>query len=415
MKFIRLTWESFLFAAKALRSNLLRTTLSLAGVSIGIFAIITVFTLVDSLERNIRKDMSFIGSDVIYIQKFPWGFGGGEYPWWKYFQRKPNTVSDFKFLKKNLKNAKGVCMMAFRGNITAKHGSDNMKGLLLMGTSYDLNVVRDLIIEEGRYFTQQEFESARDVAVIGAEIAEVLFPNQYPVGKKISVKGLKYNIIGVMEKEGKTLFGNNPNDTRIIVPYGSFSKLYLLGRKGIEPSIAAKGFEEDEGLHELEGEIKGLLRPKRGLKPIQEDDFAINRTESFSDAITSLFGFINTAGWVIGGFSILVGGFGIANIMFVSVRERTSLIGIQKSLGAKDYFIMFQFLFESIFLSLIGGISGLGLVYLVTLIPMGSLEIILSLENIVWGLLISSIIGILFGIIPAWVAARMSPVEAMRQ
>ena len=167
---------------------------------------------------------------------------------------------------------------------------------------------------------------------------------------------------------------------------------------------------------ELEGEIQGLIDdPKEELKPTQEDDFAINRTESFSDAITSLFGFINTAGWVIGGFSILVGGFGIANIMFVSVRERTSLIGVQKSLGAKDYFIMFQFLFEAIFLSLIGGISGLGLVYLVTLVPMGSLEIILSLENIVWGLLISSIIGILFGIIPAWVAARMSPVEAMRQ
>ncbi|MDX2301985.1 MAG: ABC transporter permease [Microscillaceae bacterium] len=415
MKFLRLIWESFLFALKALRSNLLRTTLSLAGVSVGIFAIISVFTMVDSLERTIRKDMSFIGSDVMYVQKFPWGFGGGEYPWWKYFQRKPNTISDFKFLKKNLKNAQGVCLMAFRGNITAKHSNNSMQGLLLMGTSYDLNIVRDVIIDQGRYFTLQEVESARDVAVIGAEIAEVLFPNRYAIGKNISIRGLKYTIIGVMEKEGKTLFGDNPNDTRIIVPYGSFSKLFLLGRKGIEPSIAVKGFPEDEGLNELEGEIKGLLRPKRGLRPTQEDDFALNRTQSFSDAITSLFAVISFAGSIIGGFSILVGGFGIANIMFVSVKERTNLIGIQKSLGARNYFILFQFLFESIFLSLIGGLVGLGLVYLITFIPLGSLELILTFKNSLIGLIIASCIGVLFGIIPAYVAARMNPVEAIRQ
>ncbi|MEO1655512.1 MAG: ABC transporter permease, partial [Bacteroidota bacterium] len=306
------------------------------------------------------------------------------------------------------------CLMAFRGNVTAKQNSNNSQGLLLMGTSYDLNVVRDIIIDQGRYFTRSETESGRDVTIIGSQIAKDLFPNTYPIGKTISVRGRKLVVIGVMQEEGSTLFGQNPNDTRIIVPYGSFGKLYLLGRKGIEPRIAIKGFEDDEGLYQLEGEIKGLLRPRRNLSPREEDDFAINRTELFVNLITSLFSFISTVGWWISGFSIAVGGFGIANIMFVSVRERTNIIGIQKALGAKNYFILFQFLFEAIFLSLIGGMLGLFLVYLVTFIPLGSLKLVLSFENIAFAVILSSVIGILSGIIPALIAAFMRPVEAIR-
>jgi putative ABC transport system permease protein len=175
-----------------------------------------------------------------------------------------------------------------------------------------------------------------------------------------------------------------------------------------------KGKPEDEGLVELEAEIVGLLRTKRGLKPTQTTNFSINRPEAATKAVSGLFGVITIAGWVIGSFSILVGGFGIANIMFVSVKERTNLIGIQKSLGAKNYFILFQFLFEAIFLSLIGGLVGIGLVYLLSFISLGSLDIILSPQNIILGLSVSSIIGVAAGIIPALGAARMDPVEAIR-
>ena len=190
--------------------------------------------------------------------------------------------------------------------------------------------------------------------------------------------------------------------------------MYYTGRNGLEPTIAAKGMESDIGLVALENEMTGLMRAKRGLKPTQEDNFSLNKTEFIQNAIGSIFDVISVAGWVIGGFSILVGGFGIANIMFVSVRERTNIIGIQKSLGAKNYFILFQFLFEAMCLSLIGGITGIILVYLLSFMPLGSLDLILSFTNIILGLGVSSIIGIVAGIVPATLAARMDPVEAIR-
>ena len=190
--------------------------------------------------------------------------------------------------------------------------------------------------------------------------------------------------------------------------------MYYTGRDGLEPTIAAKGRDTDVGLVALENEMAGLLRAKRGLKPTQENNFALNKTEFIQNAIGSIFDVISVAGWVIGGFSILVGGFGIANIMFVSVRERTNIIGIQKSLGARNYFILFQFLFEAVCLSLIGGGSGILLVYLLSFVPLGSLDLILSFNNIILGLGVSSAIGVVAGIVPATLAARMDPVEAIR-
>jgi putative ABC transport system permease protein len=190
--------------------------------------------------------------------------------------------------------------------------------------------------------------------------------------------------------------------------------MYYTGRDGLEPTIAAKGRDTDVGLVALENEMAGLLRAKRGLKPTQEDNFALNKTEFIQNAIGSIFDVISVAGWVIGGFSILVGGFGIANIMFVSVRERTNIIGIQKSLGARNYFILFQFLFEAVCLSLIGGGSGILLVYILSFVPLGTLDLILSFNNIILGLGVSSAIGVVAGIVPATLAARMDPVEAIR-
>jgi putative ABC transport system permease protein len=190
--------------------------------------------------------------------------------------------------------------------------------------------------------------------------------------------------------------------------------MYYTGRDGLEPTISAKGRDTDVGLVALENEMAGYLRAKRGLKPTQENNFALNKTEFIQNAIGSIFDVISVAGWVIGGFSILVGGFGIANIMFVSVRERTNIIGIQKSLGARNYFILFQFLFEAVCLSLIGGGSGILLVYLLSFIPLGSLDLVLSFNNIILGLGVSSAIGVVAGIVPATLAARMDPVEAIR-
>ncbi|GHB85416.1 ABC transporter permease [Persicitalea jodogahamensis] len=412
MKFIRQILESFRFAWQALRGNLTRTILSLLGVTVGIFAIVAVFTIVDSLERNIKESMSFIGDKVIYVQKWPWGFGNGEYAWWRYFQWPDPSYREYKYLYDNLENASAVAIMDFKGNATVKNGSNSMNALI-QGISYNYNEISDITIADGRYFSPIETDAGRQVAIIGADIAETLFPGGNPLGKEFKLAGNRFVVAGVQEKKGESLieFGGPP-DTKCFIPYNAFAKLFQSGRPN--PDIVVKGYESDEGLYEVEAEVTGLMRTIRGIKPRDDNNFSINRPEAAAQAISGLFGVLTLAGWVIGSFSILVGGFGIANIMFVSVKERTNLIGIQKSLGAKNYFILCQFLFEAVMLSLVGGLVGIFIVYLLTFMPLGSLEVVLLPKNVALGLGVSSVIGILSGIVPAMLAARMDPVEAIR-
>lgn len=385
------------------------------GVTIGIFAIIAVFTLVDSLEKSIKDSLNFLGSNNINVEKWPYGLGGGPYPWWKYMRRPHPNFAEFEYLKENVVNAAGISIIGVKENVTAKHKSNSSTELSLVGVSYGHKDVYDIPIDKGRYFTQNEVVSARNVAVIGYRSAKELFPNGNPIGKEIKLKGLKFYVIGTIEEEGDSFLGAPSNDDNVYLPYAALMKMYYSGRRrGIEPSITVKGLETDIGLAELEAELQGLMRRKRGLRPKQEDNFALNRPEAIANFIGSTFDVIGIAGWIIGSFSILVGGFGIANIMFVSVRERTNIIGIQKSLGAKNYFILFQFLFESVFLSLLGGGIGIFLVYLLSFLSLGSLELSLSIANVTIGLGVSAAIGMASGIIPAALAARMDPVMAIR-
>ncbi|MDX1903578.1 MAG: ABC transporter permease [Thermonemataceae bacterium] len=410
---LRLIWESFSFAIQALRANLLRTILSLLGVTVGIFAIITIFTIVDSLERSIRQSLTFLGDKVIYVQKWPWIFGP-DYPWWRYINRPVASLEEMEFLEQNLKNASGVAFYAVKGNATVKHISNNIEGISIIGATYGYSKVSEVKIRDGRYFSLQEIEAGKNVTLIGDDVAKELFPLGTPLGKEISIKGRKFTVIGVMEREGENFLGAPRRDIQCIVPYTMFEKLYKVSVFGVQPTISLKGFDDDEGLLKLEGEIRGLLRAKRGLKPTEDDDFALNRPEMIAQEVGKIFSVISFSGAIIGSFAILVGVFGIANIMFVSVKERTNIIGIQKSLGAKNYFILFQFLFEAIFLSLIGGGIGIFLVWLVTLIPQDSLALKMSFNNIMTGFVVSAIAGLISGIIPAWSASRLDPVQAIR-
>nr|WP_302180068.1 ABC transporter permease [Chryseosolibacter indicus] len=416
---LRQIYESFRFAWRALRSNLLRTILSLLGVTVGIFAIITVLTLVDSLEKNIKDSLNFLGTGVIYVEKWPFiADNDGEYKWWEFWQRPNASYNEFKFLQANLKNQVGITIYAGKGNMVVKRNNNSIGQVRLVGAAPGYNTIFELNVEKGRFFTPEELEAGRSVCIIGFEIAKVLFPNnQEPIGQVVKVKNMKYTVIGVIKREGQSFMGWSSNDFNTLIPYQSFRKLYQTGTGAWDETtsrIGVKGAESDVGLVELENEIRGLLRTRRGLQPTERDNFALNRPEAIANAISGLFDVVGVAGWIIGGFSILVGGFGIANIMFVSVKERTSIIGLQKSLGAKNYFVLFQFLFEAIFLSLIGGLGGLFLVYLVTLIPMGDLVVTLTIKNIVLGLTVSSVIGLVSGIVPAAVAARLDPVIAIR-
>jgi putative ABC transport system permease protein len=419
MKTLRQIFESFRFAWRALKSNLLRTILSLLGVTVGIFAIITVLTLVDSLEKNIKDSLSFLGTGVIYVEKWPFlADNNGEYKWWDFWKRPNSSYSEFKFLQENLKNQNGISIFAGRGNQIVKRNSNSIGQVRLVGGAQGYNDIFEVNIEQGRYFTPEEVESGRNVVIIGNEVAKVLFPDgQNPIGQVVKIKDLKYFVIGVIKREGQSFMGTPSNDFAAIIPYQAFRKLYQTGTGAwyeTTSRIGVKGNEFDVGLVELENELRGMLRVRRGLRPTEKDNFAMNRPEAIANAISGIFDVVGIAGWIIGGFSILVGGFGIANIMFVSVKERTSVIGLQKSLGAKNYFILFQFLFEAIFLSLIGGLGGLIFVYLITFIPLGDLVVTLTIKNIVLGLGVSSVIGLVSGIVPAAMAARLDPVIAIR-
>lgn len=414
---LRLIFESLGFAWRALKSNILRTVLSLLGVTIGIFSIIAVLTLVDSLEKNIRDSLNFLGSNVIYAGKWPFLASGRDA--WKEFIKRPNvSYAEYRFLKSNMKTTSVISIFANTGGLTVKSGSSGISQISLTGGDLGYDKLFDVDIEKGRYLTNAEIEGGRNVAILGFEVAKALFPKQdSPIGSSIKIKNLKFTVVGIIKREGESFLGDTSNDYGVIIPYDAFRKLYQTGTgrwNELGSNIGLKGFETDIGLVELENEARGLLRVKRGLKPIQKDTFALNRPEAIANAISGVFDVLSIAGWIIGGFSMLVGGFGIANIMFVSVKERTSIIGLQKSLGAKNYFILFQFLFESVFLSLIGGLAGLFLVWLLTLAPFGSLQVVLSLKNIILGLGVSSTIGLVAGIVPAAMAARLDPVIAIR-
>jgi putative ABC transport system permease protein len=394
---IKVIIESISQAVQQLVGNKLRSFLSLLGITIGIFCIIGVFSAVDSLENNIRKSIAKLGEEVIYIQKFSWGEDPGE----NYFKwmRRPNiNYADYEGVKKRMKNADVVGYWMGIGSKIVKYGNNSIEGAYTQAYSEECNDLFNLNYSAGRFFSPSEYNFGANKVILGFNSAEELFGPIDPIGKIIRLSGRNLEVIGVLEKSGESIINVMNFDDIVIISYP-------LARK-----IA--------NLNELEDNLIAAMRAQRRLRPIEEDDFSLNQLSIISKFLNGFFDALNILGIFLGGFATLVGMFSVANIMFVSVKERTRIIGIKKALGAKRYMILLEFLIESVILCIVGGVFGLALVFIAMFAlsyGLTSFEFVLSLNNILLGLGLSIFIGILAGMIPASQASKMDAVVAMRQ
>jgi putative ABC transport system permease protein len=410
---LRLFRESFLSAVKSVTVNKLRTFLSLFGITIGIFCIISVFTVLDWMEKSVRDSISSMGSNVVYVQKFPWSFDN-DLKWWDIIKWPTVSMNEYQAVKKRSAKTEYVSFLVAKSD-RLKYKNNVANDAVLAAVTDDMEKVVLFEIAKGRYFSPSDYMSGSSVAVLGAEVAERLFGETEPVGKVITMSGgFKATVIGVLKKEGKGALSLSNIDQITIIPMNFGRNFINLRNRFVDSQMIIRA-KPGVSVQELTDELTMILRAARRLKPAEVSNFSINNSKMLSQGFEAAFKGINIGGGIIGAFAILVGGFGIANIMFVSVRERTNIIGIQKALGAKKGFILQQFLTESVILSLAGGILGLLMIFIGSLVVnyLYELNMHLTVGNIALALVISGLIGIIAGYAPASAAARMNPVDAI--
>jgi putative ABC transport system permease protein len=408
-------FESLRLAYQELLANKLRTFLSLLGITIGIFCIIILLTAVTSMKLQLSNSLNKLGSNFVMIEKWPWAFNDSNYAWWKYWNRPNPNLAELKAIKNQVPSCKNAALITNNGNVEIVYQKNLLENIGASSVSSEFGQMMDLNFEDGRFFSESESNSGAATAIIGYEVACKLNKgNPDMVGRQITVLKNQVTIIGVLKKEGQSMF-NNSFDNNIILNYNYF-KLMQDEKSGdlnvqikIDPIPLVSSAQ-------LKDEIRQVMRSMRKLHPKQEDNFAMNEMSMLQDGFNSIFQVMNLVGIVIGFLSLVVGGFGIANIMFVSVKERTSQIGIKMALGANANHILLEFLIESIGLCILGGIIGIMLVFVVTIFVTKFLDfkLVLTINNVIIGILISAFIGLVAGILPAHSASKLNPVDAIR-
>ena len=411
---IEIVFSSLKMAIQELWKNKLRTFLSLFGITIGIFCIIGVMATLGSLEHNIQNEIKSFGTNTIYVDKWDYSAGGdGQYPWWKFVKRPPPKYEQLEQIMKRTPSAKYAAFKIDR-SADLEYEDNTLKDVVLYGFSEDFNNIQSVDITYGRYISPAEFQQGTNAAVIRNEVAEQLFINpERAIGKLVMTRGKKLIIVGVIKKQGNQMLGGWQLDKAVVMPY-RFGRT-VMDERNAQPLILVQGLDNITN-EVLKDDLKGAMRAINKLSPTQEDNFTLNDVNEWSKAFEQAFSGINMGGMVIGGISLIVGLFGVANIMFVSVKERTSQIGLKKAIGAKSRIILTEFLLEAAFLCLIGGLIGLLLVFGLTKMLSGAFNfpIYISTQNLIWAISICFVVGVLAGIIPAVIASRMNPVVAIR-
>ncbi len=407
MRIINSFLEGFKIALQALKTNKVRSVLTALCIIIGITMVTVVDSVTTGMDITFEKSMAMMGQNVVYVQKWPWGMGG-EYKWWEYRNRKEMKLEYAERIRDYSRYANNVTASADRGT-SVRYKDKSAEGVGLSGATANYLDIQGLEIADGRMYVEQEVRSRSKVAVIGHTLMESLFEYETPLGKQIRIGGQKFTVIGVLKKQGKFL-GLEDTDNRIIIPISSYEMIYGL-RYGLQIGVQ---FPNKEMLKEGEYELEGIMRRIRQLDATEDNDFALNKPEAFKEQLEGMKAGIYAVGFLLSGLSLLIGGIGVMNIMFVSVRERTKEIGIRKAVGAKSWEILTQFLLEAIAICLLGGIIGVALAGGLTLLINQAFVAVMNVSVVVLGFSICTAVGVIFGFIPAYRAAKSDPIESLR-
>lgn len=400
--------EGMLIALRAIRANKIRAVLTMLGIVIGVTSVVLMSTAIKGIDNSFQKGMSALGSDVLYIDKWAW-FSNVE--WWKIRNRPPIKMEDYEKFKEMAKLPAATAPVTVTRQ-TVKFADKRIDNVFITGSNADYVKTTNFNFDLGRFFSEIEGNSGRQVAVIGSEVAKNLFVNQSPLNKTIKLGGHSFTVIGVLEEQGSYILGSFNPDNQVYVPIGTIFKHWLsasfntitINVRATSPLL----------IDETKEEAIGIMRTIRGLAYNEEDNFSINQQEALKAQIDSVVSVIQIAGLFITALSLFVGAIGIMNIMFVSVKERTKEIGIRKAIGAKRRTILGQFLLESSTICLVGGLIGLLIASLLSMAVNQFIPTSVQVDAVILAIAISIITGVVAGFAPAYTAAKMDPVDALR-